>query len=450
LQVKKLITRLLAFLVRSIGHSFVAVRLATYIIKPIASVLHIPFLKLFVLPIFGRYVWLKNKLSRRATAPLDKLLLLATNRYLAPIIILLITGGVILSNIYTEPTNEDTGRNALVYKIIGLENIELIEDATPITESTTFFSYADTATQVSRRTFTESQRRDEEDVNQVNSLAVTQDGTVFVKPGVATTENSESTRTTVRDYIVQEGDSIGKIATNFNITVNTILWANNLTFNSYIKPGQKLLIPPTSGVMHTIVRGDTLTKIAQKYDATEKQIGDFNNVENEGLVVGQRIMVPGGRIIETAKPRQPASAIASAPAGRSSSSSVEPAAPAGTSGMIWPSSCRRISQYYRGWLHTGVDIACPFGTPIRAAEGGVVSLVQYSRTGYGYHVIINHGGGIQTLYGHMSTISVKAGQRVSRGETIGLEGSTGRSTGPHLHFEVRINGAKANPLSYVR
>ncbi len=422
----------------------------TYIIKPVASLIHAPFLKLFVLPVFGRYIWLKNKLSRRATAPVDKFLVLATNRYLAPIIMLLITGSVVISNIYTEPINEDAGRDALVYKIIGIENIELIEDTSPITESATVFSYADSATQVSRRTFTESQRRDEEDGNQVSGLATTQDGTVLVKPGLATTENSESTRTTVRDYIVQDGDSIGKIATNFNITVNTILWANNLTFNSYIKPGQTLVIPPTSGVMHTIARGDTLAKIAQKYDATEAQIRDFNTIENEGLVIGQRIMVPGGRVIETAKPRQPARAVASAPAGRSSTSSVEPATPAGSGAMTWPSACRRISQYYRGWIHTGVDIACPFGTPIRAAEGGVVSLVQYSRTGYGYHVIINHGGGVQTLYGHMSTISVEAGQRVTKGETIGLEGSTGRSTGPHLHFEVRINGAKTNPLSYVR
>jgi LysM repeat protein len=422
----------------------------TYIVKPIASVMHAPFLKLFVLPVFGRYIWLKNKLSRRATAPIDKLLVLATNRYLAPLIILLITGIVIVSNIYTEPINEDAGRDALVYKIIGLENIELIEDTSPITENATVFSYADSATQVSRRTFTESQRRDEEDGNQANGLATTQDGTVLVKPGLATTQNSASTRTTVRDYVVQDGDSIGKIATNFNITVNTILWANNLTFNSYIKPGQKLLIPPTSGVMHTVTRGDTLGKIAQKYDATEAQIRDFNSIENEGLVVGERIMVPGGRVIETAKPRQPARAIASAPAGKTSRSNIEPAVPAGSGSMTWPNGCRRISQYYRGWIHTGIDIACPFGTPIRAAESGVVSLVQYSRTGYGYHVIINHGGGVQTLYGHLSTISVEAGQRVSKGENIGLEGSTGRSTGPHLHFEVRINGAKTNPLSYVR
>lgn len=118
--------------------------------------------------------------------------------------------------------------------------------------------------------------------------------------------------------------------------------------------------------------------------------------------------------------------------------------------MLWPIGCSRITQYFKGWIHTGVDIACPYGTAIVAAADGVVSRVQYLNYGYGYNVIIDHGGGKKTLYAHNSSISVVVGQSVSQGEVIAKEGSTGRSTGPHLHFEVIINGQKVNPLSYIR
>jgi murein DD-endopeptidase MepM/ murein hydrolase activator NlpD len=241
------------------------------------------------------------------------------------------------------------------------------------------------------------------------------------------------------------------VANSFGVSVNTILWANNLAFTSYIREGQKLIIPPTTGVLHKVAKGDTVSRIARLYSATEEAINSYNELEDGGLKAGETIIVPGGRIIYTPKPSQSGTAYSNQ-TGRSSSVKVNDSdIPVSSGGrMAWPSACQRISQYYRGWLHTGVDIACPWGTSVRAAESGVVTRVQYGKTGYGYNVIISHGGGKETLYGHLSKIMVSAGDRVEKGQIIANEGSTGRSTGPHLHFEIRINGSRVNPLSYIR
>jgi len=117
--------------------------------------------------------------------------------------------------------------------------------------------------------------------------------------------------------------------------------------------------------------------------------------------------------------------------------------------LLWPSSARRITQYY-WWRHAAIDIGAPLGTPIYAAESGTVTTAGWSRGGYGYYLIVDHGNGMQTLYAHASKLYVKKGEKVSRGQTIMAMGSTGWSTGSHLHFEVRVNGYKQNPLSYIK
>ena len=208
----------------------------------------------------------------------------------------------------------------------------------------------------------------------------------------------------------------------------------------YIKPRQKLTIPPVTGVLHKVKKGDTVDSLAKKYDAEEKDIKTFNTL-GDSLAVGETVMIPNGRIIYTQTPRNYV---------RSTEGAYETPVVASGGKMYYPNSCRKISQYYRGWIHTGVDMNCPWGSAIRAADSGVVTRVQYLRYGYGYNVIIDHGGGKQTLYGHLSQINVSKGQSVSKGQVIALEGSTGRSTGPHLHFEVIINGSRVNPLNYIR
>lgn len=402
-------------------------------------------LRYFIIPFFGRYLLVKNKVSQKTSGQLEKIILLFSNRYIIHISVVIICLLVATSNILAYEKQEDYGQGALIYDIIGVENLEIIEDSTAA-ETNNNTSYMGKSSYLSRDLLSESQMA-EDSIYQgsfESDLVMAEGGSTLIKPDLASTEDAKITRTSIREYTVSEGDSLGDIAQDFNVSVNTLLWANNLSATSFIKPGQKLIIPPTSGVMHTVQKGDTLKAIAQKYDATIDSIANFNNIDDDLLVVGETIMVPGGRIIYTVKPRT-----YTQPTAPSAPTYTEPAI-VSSSKLQWPSSCRRISQYYRGWLHTGLDIACGQGKPIYAAEDGTVVRVQYLKTGYGYNVTIDHGGGIQTLYAHASRIYVEVGEKVSRGQVIMAEGSTGRSTGPHVHFEVRISGSRVNPLNYIR
>lgn len=259
------------------------------------------------------------------------------------------------------------------------------------------------------------------------------------------------------DTIVHEvkaGETIGAIAQTYGISVETILWANGLTTRSYIRPGDKLKIPPATGVLHKVARGETISKIAKKYGAKEGEIIKANRLQQNGsdIVIGEELIIPGGRPPTAAvvlrptvtKNTQPSTALRDVAAPPPSIS-----APAG-SGYIWPTNVRRITQYF-GLRHTGVDIAGPIGSPLYAAKAGKVIKSQCGwNGGYGCYVIIDHGGGVTSLYGHASKLYAEYGQQVEQGEVIALMGSTGRSTGPHIHFEVRVNGRHDNPLKYSR
>ncbi len=401
--------------------------------------------KFLILPVYDKYRWFRIKYSSKADTTQDKIILSLTNHYVIHGVVIIMAVLITTSNILAYENNENYGQDALIYNIVGLENLETIEDAYSVIDESGITSYQGENTFLRSHIYSEAQKREEEilDEQQDSVLATTQGGTTLVKPDLVSTEAAKITRTSVKEYEVKEGDSIGSIASDFDVSVNTLLWANNLSSYSIIKPGQKLAIPPTSGVLHTVKSGDTLLSIAKKYDAEAEKIREYNRVGSDDLLaVGETIMVPGGRIIYTSAPRTYASTV------DTPTYTVPTLSSDGK--MYWPSECRRITQYYRGWRHTGVDIACGNGKTIRAVQAGVVSRTQYLRYGYGYNVIIDHGNGLQTLYGHFSRILVQPGQKVQKGEVIGLEGSTGYSTGAHLHFEVRINGNRVNPLNYIR
>ncbi|MFA5124760.1 MAG: M23 family metallopeptidase [Patescibacteria group bacterium] len=402
------------------------------------------FFKSVTLPLYGRYLWFKSQLTKKSSQRTDKFLLLLTSRYLYHILLVLLGIGVVTSNLLAYENKEDYGQNALVYKLAGLSDIEIIEDSNNIFDDTKIYNYQDQGLYVQGNFYSDSQGVDQDNIYTDQSMAV-QGDLALIKP-VVSTDEAKNTVGVIQEYEVVQGDSIGKIAARFGVSVNTILWANNLSFSSYVKPGQKLIVPSMSGVVYKVVKGDTISKIAKKYGIPEAKIVEANALSEDNLTIGKLVIVPGAKIIETAKPRVVATT-AAVPARTAADNEV---VVQGTGSMSWPNGCYRISQYYKGWLHTGLDIACPWGTPLRAADSGTVTRVQYGRTGYGYNVIINHGGGISTLYGHMSRIDVVVGQSVEKGEVIGAEGSTGRSTGPHLHFEVRINGTQVNPLGYIR
>jgi LysM repeat protein len=295
--------------------------------------------------------------------------------------------------------------------------------------------------------------------NQIDTLALAVGGRVIAKPLIIP-GGEPRTRIDIENYTIVAGDSIPSIAAAFGVSVETILWENNLSNNDVIRPGKVLRIPPVTGVMYTIVRGDTVKKIADFYKAKPEDIIAFNKLgaDGSGLVTGNRIMVPRGK-----KPAPaPTTAVAVVPrtTGRPGVKGVSRVAlPQGapgdpfTSGFIWPTTAKVLVRGL-GFGHTGLDVAThdgsAFGRPSFAAQSGVVKFAGWNNGGYGNLIIIQHDNGFETYYGHHSQIFVSPGQYVERGQTIGAIGSTGRSTGPHLHFEIRINGKIVNPLDYVR
>ena len=276
-------------------------------------------------------------------------------------------------------------------------------------------------------------------------------------------ESGEKTvpeRTSPIEYEVQNGDTLSTIARRFGISVNTIQWANDLTKLHYIRPGDKLVILPSSGVMHSVVRGESLKSIAKKYDVSEKEILTYNRLANANQIrIGQKLIIPGGSpLSETVASTRPSTSgnkiVSNGNGSREAASTknlIQPrpsAKPVYGTKMNWPTVGTRITQYY-SWRHNGLDIANKVGTPIYAVDAGTVELVGYNRGGYGNQIVINHGGGKKTRYAHLSAFGVKVGQEVDKGEYIAAMGSTGRSTGPHIHFEVMIDGKRYNPLNYV-
>lgn len=249
---------------------------------------------------------------------------------------------------------------------------------------------------------------------------------------------SDKPRDKILDFEVREGDIISSVASDFGISENTILWENDLTSSSQLKVSQKLKILPVSGVAHKVVGGDTIYSVAKKYQANAQAIIDFpfNDVGDDfQLFSGQVLIVPDGAPPEKPKP---------APTQYLASGDL-PIESLGSAQFVWPAA-GGISQYF-SWYHPGLDISNLGGGPIHAVDSGTVTLAGWpDNQGYGNRVIIDHGNGYQTLYAHMSAIYVSPGQKVSKGDVLGAMGSTGRSTGTHLHLEIRKNGTLLNPL----
>lgn len=246
-----------------------------------------------------------------------------------------------------------------------------------------------------------------------------------------------STNDQISVYTVRKGDTISAIAKMFGVSVNTIMWANDLK-SGIIKEGQVLVILPVNGVRHIVKKGDTLASIAKEYKGTIDEIAEFNNVSiSSPLAVGEEILVPNGKL-------------ATAPNTSVSVSTRTTSTLRGTGGPDLPGYYIRpvyggtISQGLHGY--NGVDLAAPRGTTIVAAAGGNVIIARGSgwNGGYGNYVVISHPNGTQTLYAHLNSVATYEGAQVEQGQLIGYSGSTGKSTGPHLHFEVR--GAK-NPFA---
>ncbi len=227
----------------------------------------------------------------------------------------------------------------------------------------------------------------------------------------------------------------------FGVSVNTILWANNLKGAQSVHPGDTLIILPISGIEHTVVKGDTLKSLAKKYGADADEIAQYNGLDTTiPLIVGSSLLIPGGEI---------GTPVSSAPASTKRPASRDPYR--GGGGALFagyfsnPVPGGTLTQGVHGW--NAVDIGAARGTPIYAAADGIVIIARTGggwNGGYGNYVVITHNNGTQTLYAHMRSAIVSPEQAVSAGQLIGYVGMTGHTTGPHLHFEVR--GAQ-NPFA---
>lgn len=274
-------------------------------------------------------------------------------------------------------------------------------------------------------------------------------GAVRFMPEPETATPAPPTRTKITEYVVEPGDVISTIAAKFGLRMASVLSANNLSARSLIRPGDKLVILPVDGVKHTAKKGDTVAKIAKTYSADEKKILEMNGLTDPSqLAIGMTLVVPDGKLPTPPAPKAPVRLAANL-----RDVFVPPAADLKNAAkMLWPTAARRITQYFRGSRHTGVDIAGPTGTPIYASADGVVEFSGWNRGGYGNMLIVNHQNGLYTRYAHASKLLVKVGDAVKKGDLIALIGSTGRSTGPHIHFEVMVNSIsrRVNPLEYVK
>jgi murein DD-endopeptidase MepM/ murein hydrolase activator NlpD len=234
------------------------------------------------------------------------------------------------------------------------------------------------------------------------------------------------------NYTVRPGDSVSKIAAERSVSMDAIIASNGIANARQLRVGETLRIPNMDGIPYTVKRGDTLSKISAALGAPIEAILDANNMDTDTITAGMSLFIPGAKM--------PAEDLKLA------------------LGELFAYPIRgRLSSPY-GWrkdpisgarrFHAALDLAANTGTPVKASMDGRVATVGLNSV-YGKYIILSHGGGFQTLYAHLNTVSVVQGASVRQGSKIGEVGSTGYSTGPHLHFAVYKNGKPVNPLEYL-
>lgn len=280
----------------------------------------------------------------------------------------------------------------------------------------------------------------------------------WVRPASVHTIIPTTEREDISVHTVVSGDSIFAIAKEYDLKPESVLWANYDVLNDnpdLISIDQKLTIPPVDGVVYTWKDGDKLDHIAGLFKSSTNAIlswpGNHLDMANPVIQPGQEIMIPGGEreFVRTWVMGYIPRGRAGVTTGIPGSCSTGEGGAYGTGTFIWPSYNNWISgnDFWSG--HLAIDIAAGQGVPIYASDSGVVVYAAWNSSGYGNMIMIDHGNGFQTLYAHLSKISVRCGQSVFQGNTIGLAGSTGNSTGPHLHFEVRYFGTFVNPWTVL-
>ncbi len=231
----------------------------------------------------------------------------------------------------------------------------------------------------------------------------------------------------IETHVVRSGESLWTISSKYGINIDTLIGANDIKDMNRLMPGDELTILPVKGILYNIGPGENFTQIVRKFELDIEEVKEANDISNpDSLKAGDRIILPGAKPEFGYQDRL-------------------------NQLLIRPVEGRISSPFGPRWgrHHDGKDYAVPINTPVKAAAGGTVVHVGRSG-GYGNTVIIEHQRGMQTLYAHLNSYNVRQGQYVNRGQVIAYSGNTGRSTGPHLHFEVRVNGRPVNPANYLR
>lgn len=311
------------------------------------------------------------------------------------------------------------------------------------------------------RTPTITSANDEE----LDYISVAESDLIAMNATINTLVPKDRERRGVEKYIVKNGDTLSIIAQNYDISIETIKWANNLT-SDLVKPGQELDVPPADGILIKVAKNDSLASIAKKYNGNEQSIADFNWLDYPfTLLEGQELFVPDGRMPVVAKPVYASAPRTYTSGSTSTKGSNAPVDPNVGKFLGWPvaGGGAKISQYYKGSIHKGIDIADRNLPNVLAAASGTVVFAgcagycppldsTWGGSGYAWAVQIDHGNGYTTWYAHLKNIYVRTGESVGKGQAIAQMGSTGRSTGPHLHFELRKGSggsSQINPLPYT-
>ncbi|MEK7614973.1 MAG: M23 family metallopeptidase [Patescibacteria group bacterium] len=405
--------------------------------KPLAS------LGLFLIRTIGipsyRILFFLRRLFVRVVRPTKhRVLRIITNRYTVHVMMVFLIVSVVFVNVKTREVRAETfGQKSIFYSLVAVDQsevVEVVKASDRLERPATPVAYLDDTVLDARA-----------------HIDFGEEGASYATPvtgGDSTAVASVPSRTETETYTVQDGDTLGKIAMQYGLNLSTILWANNLTFRSTIRPGAELKILPTDGVLYTVRSGDTLLAIAKRYSTEVDTIRKYNEFSApDRLSIGAELLIAGGEPpAQQAAPRRTASVaqLFTTPASKAQKSADSDV----VGGWVWPTNWHTITQYY-GWRHTGVDIDGDYTTHSYAAHEGVVIYAGW-RSGYGLTVEIDHGNGYVTRYGHHSEIYVKVGDVMQAGDVLARTGTTGHSTGTHLHFEVIKNGKFQNPLDYVR
>jgi murein DD-endopeptidase MepM/ murein hydrolase activator NlpD len=445
------------------------------LLKPVRRPVGRFFMRFIVLPIYKTFVFTQLRITGALASARGFFFLLFTHKYTLHTVLIIISAFTIGLQVQaSDASAADPGQGSILYALVGQGQDTVVQEEVDARAPAKNVSYLglDTIQAVPDIDF---------DYEPDAVADITVPGSIAEQPGAdviaGTTETPDATtpdvvvqRTKVETYTVQPGDLVGTIARRFGVNVGTIITANHLSKSASIKPGDTLKIPPVSGIMHTVKKGDTIGKLAKLYQADVDKITTANQLEDRALTVGDEIVIPDGVPVQVAvappksgsnvRPQTPKTNIP----GKSydkyeelidtrSDSRSKPAdaevEKAPVTKLLWPTTQHVITQYY-GWRHTGIDLDGDYTDAIYAAADGVVETAGWNSSGYGLQIVIDHENGYKTRYGHSSKMFVKVGDRVKKGQTIAMVGTTGRSTGTHLHFEVYSNGKRQNPLAYIK